>query len=93
MHVSSRNQDGSFKVKDATASIDLEIEEGAEESNKMITPGSYIRLVNPKMISKSKISMAKKSSSGVTKPFPLGANLSPVKEEEKTMIQMILRAK
>ena len=26
--------------------------------------------------------MPKKSSSGVTKPFPLGKNLSPIKEEK-----------
>lgn len=80
--VSARQNDNSYKVKDETASVFLTVEEGAEESNKMISPGIFMRLVNPKKIDEDKISMPKKSSSSVTKVFSLGSNLSPEKTED-----------
>ena len=82
VYISQRNNDGTYKIKDDTACVSLEIEDGAEEANKMIGPGIYMRLVNPKKISDEKISMPRKSSSSTTRPFPLGQNVSPVKDEK-----------
>ena len=83
-YVSSTNGDGTFIIKDETASISLEIEEGAEKTNELIIPGNYLRLVNPCKISDDRISMPKKSSSSVTKPFSMGENVSPVKNKGNT---------
>ena len=83
-YVSSTNEDGTFIIKDETASISLEIEEGAEEANELIIPGNYLRLVNPCKISDVRISMPKKSCSSMTKPFSMGENVSPVKSKSST---------
>ena len=80
--VSGRNDDGTFNIKDATALASLAIEEGAEDSNKMLGVGVYVRLVNPKKISEDKLSMPKKSSSSITRPFSLGENVSEKEETE-----------
>ena len=83
-YVSSTNEDGTFIIKDETASVSLEIEEGAEAANELIIPGNYLRLVNPCKISDVRISMPKKSSSSLTKPFSMGENVSPVKNKINT---------
>ena len=79
--ISSRKEDGSYICKDETACASLTIGNGAEDSNKMIAVGFYMRLVNPKKIGENAIEMQKKSSSSITRQFSLGSNLSPVKEE------------
>ena len=80
--VSGRKDDGTFNIKDDTALASLTIEEGAEDSNKMLGVGVYVRLVNPKKISEDKLAMPKKSSSSITHPFSLGENVSEKVETE-----------